>query len=232
MERPILFSASMIRAIIAGQKTVTRRVVNVDRLKVHVPEFIAAEMAFVFGDTSVKPGTYPATMNAHGAVSVLRDGRSIGVKPGEFQWVSPYGTPGEALWLRETWRTATLPDGLNGIRFRADDTFVPIANTLEASVLWGHAQRGAAWRPSIFMPRWASRLSLRVADVRVERLQDITEEDARAEGVTPLQMDGGSCLPRFEGLWDTINGKRAPWASNPWVWRVAFERVTTGGAGR
>jgi hypothetical protein len=86
------------------------------------------------------------------------------------------------------------------------------------------------WRPSIHMPRWASRITLRITDIRVERLQDISEDDARAEGVKPLDYaahhvaDGCGARIAFEQLWNTINGPGA-WEANPWVWVVAFERV-------
>jgi hypothetical protein len=89
----------------------------------------------------------------------------------------------------------------------------------------------ARWRPSIYMPRWASRITLEITSVRVERLGDISEDDARAEGVAPVpfckagRRDGLEHVEAFENLWDRINGKRASWASNPWVWVVAFQRA-------
>ena len=83
------------------------------------------------------------------------------------------------------------------------------------------------WRPSIFMPRWASRITLRVESVRVERLNDISEADAVAEGVFSVKPDSHhSAHWLFAELWDGINGKRAPAASDPWVWVVTFSRVT------
>lgn len=98
------------------------------------------------------------------------------------------------------------------------------------------------WRPSIYMPRWASRITLEVTEVRVERLQDISEEDAQAEGVErcdgfPLSLgypageDDGKCVlypsavRAFSVLWDSLNHERAPWRSNPWVWVIRFKRV-------
>ena len=79
------------------------------------------------------------------------------------------------------------------------------------------------WRPSIHMPRWASRITLRATEVRVQRLCDITADDALAEGVRP--GEGVTPVGAFICLWDSINGKRAPWVSNPWVWAYTFERV-------
>jgi hypothetical protein len=135
----------------------------------------------------------------------------------------PYGQPGDRLWVRETWGPCA-----GGVVYRAseDPTACP---------------DGGKWKPSIFMPRWASRLTLEVTEVRVERLQEISEEDAKAEGA--LFHDGGgighsgwrhdpnhgfvypSARSSFAGLWDSINADRAPWASNPWVWVVGFRRV-------
>jgi hypothetical protein len=94
------------------------------------------------------------------------------------------------------------------------------------------------WRPSIFMPRWASRITLEVTEVRVQRLQEVTEDDALAEGVEPLKhiapdqplLTGGTAGEQphrlaFSVLWDSINGERASWVSNPWVWAVSFRRL-------
>jgi hypothetical protein len=163
-ERPILFSGPMVRAILAGTKTQTRRVI-----------------------APVQPredGRWPAGRDP------LDD--------------SPFRRGG-TLWVRETWQWNTPP---SGYIYRADD-------------IAGHIDSG--WRPSIFMPREACRLRLEVTDVRVQRLQDISEEDAEDEGVQPSEM---ALSPRaaFERLWDSINAKRAPWDSNPWVWCVSFVR--------
>ena len=148
----------------------------------------------------------------------------------KLQHVSPYGQPGDQLWVRESW--AYHPDGKDKeILYRATDSG------------WDDNNTGLRWKPSIHMPRWASRIQLEVTDVRVERVQEISEEDAKAEGIS----DGG-CLncgnssdpeacgcdyPKpdfrdsFANLWDSINAKRGySWESNPYVWVVEFERVT------
>ncbi len=195
-ERPILFSAPMILAILDGRKTVTRRVVNPQRDATLGPEYSTAR--FAAGDT---------------------------------------------LWVRETWRTCIDYAGerrVSCLEYRADSAQRQIADANES--LWAEdhtgGRHGEKWRPSIFMRRWASRLTLEVLSVRVERLHEITEEDARAEGIEfgaefyvgPPYKSGaakayGRAREAFADLWDTINGKRASWASNPWVWRVEFRRL-------
>jgi hypothetical protein len=138
---------------------------------------------------------------------------------------SPYGKPGDELWVRETWQnTGPEISEYPGAVYRATD---PDWETMT----------GWTWRPSIHMPRWAARLFLTVKAVRVERLQDISEGDAEAEGAEPgcltcgencLYRGGcGNCRPcyrdSFVYLWQSIYGEDS-WAANPWVWVVEFER--------
>lgn len=224
-ERPILFSSPMVRAILAGRKTVTRRVVTV-------------------GDTIEErdDGTqWPYfTTWTHGD-----DGSP---------WAScPYGAPGDRLWVRETWRYhGWTEDGAPWIKYAADDSTrlverIPDEWSDRLADIWADLSDDAnmaidgraadrKWRPSIFLPRWASRVTLAVTAVRVERLQEIDELDALNEGVQGRAVDGvldgkpgryvvGSARDEFAELWDGINGDRAPWASNPWVWRVEFKVV-------
>ena len=123
----------------------------------------------------------------------------------------PYGVPGDLLWVRETW--AENIDG--DVVYRAD-------NGVAESMI-------DRWRPSIFMPRWASRLTLRITSVRVERVQEIPEADARAEGfkdVVGKYARGDEARIWFAELWDIINAARGfGWDANPWVWVVGFEVV-------
>lgn len=239
-ERPIIFSAPMVRAILAGRKTQTRRVMKPQPSEGWEPHAYddlhkMVDGEFVFrNEEPVVVGWGPVDEEGY-------EGHR-----------SPYGRPGDRLWVRETWkpvevdvRTGDKPwqvkHGVDGILYKANNFFIPIENTPEAGEAWGEAYhpRGEVWRPSIHMPRWASRLTLEVVDVRVERLQAISEEDARAEGIT----DGG-CLncgnpepcecpyptpdarDAFIGLWDSLNAKRGhAWDANPWVWVVEFKRV-------
>lgn len=123
-----------------------------------------------------------------------------------------YGDIGDRLWVRETWREGDY----GSIFYRADEEW----------------DKEIGWKPSIFMPRTHSRLSLEVAGVRVERVQEISEEDALAEGVIrrPIEGEPDLSLPARDGyqwLWDTLNAKRGfGWDTNPWVWVIEFKRVT------
>ncbi len=125
----------------------------------------------------------------------------------------PYGQVGDHLWVRETFSIDDYSgDGVysgrgNVVFYRATD----------------HKSCGQPWRPSIFMPRFASRITLIITDIRTERLQDITHKDALAEGVSyDVSKEGGSPIERYKTLWDSINGKNHPWDSNPWVWVIKF----------
>lgn len=125
----------------------------------------------------------------------------------------PYGQPGDRLWVRETW-TRHPDDG--GILYRATDPG------------WDDNDYGLKWRPSIFMPRWASRLTLEITSVRVERVQEITEAGAIAEGVdwAACHHSYAQTIGAFASLWDSINAKRGyGWAVNPYVWVIQYKRV-------
>lgn len=274
-DRGILFSAPMVREILADRKTQTRRLVNLDELRIDLPGAVRSDGCAGWGlpELVAKAGRWRAQIHDQGAVSI-HDGRlelTLGVKPGEFHFVCPYTAgethlgrygehdadrwtiipePGSRLWVRETWRTEEREsDSVDGIRFRADGAFVPIENTQEAADRWvalhknGRPARGKAkeefpstspWRSSIHLPRWASRIRLDVKGVRIERLNDISHADIRAEGVSCPEHDfpSGFCVSEcrflrsaFIALWDGINGDGS-YDSNPWVWRVSFSRAS------
>jgi hypothetical protein len=126
----------------------------------------------------------------------------------------PFGYPGDRLWVCETWapereRTGCPDD--TGTLYRATDPG------------WDDEDTGLRWRPSIFMPRTASRILLKITDVRVQRLQDISQYDARAEGYTPHSYP---LLPKiwFRHTWSSIHGDSS-WDANPWVWALTFRRL-------
>jgi hypothetical protein len=137
----------------------------------------------------------------------------------------PYGQPGDRLWVRETWKPMNDLKGGGIPRWGI---------TCGEGCTWkeGCPDQSGPWKPSIFMPRWASRITLEIMDIRVERLQEITEEDALKEGCErEMVADGSSwgaglidAVENFEKLWDSINGKKYPWSSNPWVWVISFRR--------
>lgn len=196
-ERPILFSGEMIRALLAGRKTQTRR-----------------------------PVKQRPVLDSYNEIGSW-DG------PGEEDEYTlslcPYGKPGDTLWVREAW-------GIGGsgylvdptLNYRADGAQRPLdpdLNHMRPEVAKVFAK---GWRPSIHMPRWASRITLQVTDVRVERVQDISEEDARAEGVIEEPVycaKHGRLACSFAILWDSIHkeGSGFSWDQNPWVWVVKFE---------
>lgn len=196
--RPIIFSGPMVRAILAGEKTQTRRVVK--------PQPLACE------SVQYDPVTGSAVYESD------EDARIIDC---------PYGSPGIRLWVRECLRFD--PDF--GWRYDAGPKAYPMGNTL--ADIHGQLDRidfsySRTVCPSIHMPRVASRILLEITAVRVERLQNISFEDANAEG-TPYSLDPsmrpvGTREEQYRALWESINGKGA-WALNPWVWVISFRRV-------
>jgi len=157
----------------------------------------------------------------------------------DYELTTPYGQLGDRLWVRETWKIIGLDHTPNNyrleIQYKSDSKrrWFCVGKrefdkySINPTSAWGADDK---WRPSIFMPRWASRITLEIINIRVERVQDISEEDAMTEGATPILVDpdGGSC-PHIEGyikLWDSINAKRGyGWDTNPYVWVIEFKRV-------
>lgn len=200
-DRPILFSGEMVRAILDGRKTQTRRVVKPQ------PDFVAN-----YYEPEKKRAAY----------------KGGSVNPGLLR--CPYGRPGDTLWVRETWASHKYMDDTKPSEFSIGAQMLPVwyrADGVQSNLRWASREPGK-WRPSIFMPRWASRITLRVINVRVERVQDISETDAKAEGAKPWPDVGVGPHYKspFRNLWDSINAKRGyAWSDNPWVWVVEFEQV-------
>lgn len=216
MERPIIFSGPMVRAILDGRKTQTRRIVR-------FPSW------FPVGE-ELKRDTCE---DYCGLRTVSCD---IGTRA---DLPAPVNT-GDVLWVRETWGcpSADHPRCPDGRKPQEGDSIVYRAKHAD-DWQWSRCESVAfAWRPSIHMPRWACRLRLKVTGVRVERLQDISEEDAEAEGVQRFEtMDGSrwwengvddtryTCpIECFCYLWESINGDGS-WDVNPWDWVYEFERM-------
>mgnify|MGYP001582591027 CR=1 FL=1 len=212
-ERPILFSAPMVRAILGNTKTQTRRIVK--------PQPRWSEKYTPNGwewPVPVQMGTLLKWPNA------IRFAEALARR-------CPYGQPGDRLWVREAWTPADKmfydydTDPPRYIAYRADlsaKCFDPEGDC--DTQYWGWDK--LKWKPSIHMPRWASRITLEITGVRVERLQDISKADAIAEGINYDAIAGSDRWHPYGymALWESINGPGS-WAENPWVWVVEFQRV-------
>lgn len=196
-ERHILFSAPMVRALLAGTKTQTRRVVK--------PE--GAHEMFQFRGTTAATGADEPTGDWGWCGSPRVVNKHIRC---------PYGKPGDRLWVRETWAVPHRYDHLGPSNIPTRGVPTHYAATEERG--------GLRWRPSIHMCRWVSRITLEVTAVRVERLQDISEADAQAEGCTGSPLGAAADRILYAKLWDQINGPGA-WDANPWVWVLSFRRL-------
>ncbi len=232
-ERPILFSAPMVRAILDGSKTQTRRIWKMPS----------------WAEWDLQEGGHNA-------------GMLIPQDPANKGWYSvdevacPYGRPGDQLWVRETWRIGAwdetrpafaldyrdgprkewvdVPDPMcdeDAMFYRlwqqsTDDAIKAGLQTADdGNYHWEPGQSPCRWRPSIHMPRWASRILLEITVVRVERLQDISVSDAIREGYdgsNPSPVDPS--IKWYADLWESIHGPGS-WAVNPWVWVIEFRRI-------
>lgn len=246
--RPILMSAPMIRALLDGRKTQTRRVVKPQPSSV---DYVFSTIASTTGKKS--------EVGKHHWVTVSPDRLRI-IDDSQPVFSCPYGQPGDQLWVRETWgilhpngKMAGMPtfeferytqddytahfSGAGSVVYKADGKEYEKADGYK-SALKKSLQCAGRWRPSIHMPRWASRLTLELTDVRVERLQAISDEDCFAEGIDPetdetylaaehyrlggVSLRGGTperCA--YAALWESINGPGS-WDANQWVWVLTF----------
>ena len=204
-ERPILFSAPMVRAILEGRKTVTRRALNAQALK-------NIDYGVQLGECHELPTEGPLHPNS---VDYYND-------------FCPFGQPGDRLWVRETFGLQVRHYGGAGehIVYRATSPDAIYCKSVEGQ------EYPIKWKPSIHMPRHSSRILLEITDVRVERLQDISRADIRAEGLQcPPELPSDDVSPNYRDwypaawkeLWNSTGGD---WDANPWVWVVEFKRVT------
>lgn len=211
-ERPILFSAPMVRAILDGRKTQTRRIV---KAKDSDPE------------RCITLTTLMANVNEWRE----QNGRWFGIDGYDTLVFAdcPYGQVGDRLWVRETCWVRQWGNTFNGIGV----DYKAGGDPLHLPKRPKNVGRMCCWRPSIHMPRWASRITLEITGVRVERLNEISRDDAIAEGcginsegewLNEIEC-GITRQQRFRELWNSINGKDS-WSANPWVWVISFKRLT------
>lgn len=210
-ERPILFSGPMVRAILEGRKTQTRRVVPVQPQSFGEPKWWEPDFGFA---------GRPPSEEAYIAEAIKR---------------CRYGQPGDRLWVRETFCAAhDIPGRVITSGVTADNYgLVAFRATTKPDDACYIGEQRFPWRPSIFMPRWASRITLEITEVRVERVQEISEDDIKAEGITlsPSELYPDINTPdklrqQWEWGWDKLNAKRGySWESNPWVWAISFKRI-------
>lgn len=204
-ERPIIFNSEMVRAILEGRKTQTRRPIKPQPLSVWCKEPI-----------TVTDGKW----TSQGCVSDLK---------------CPHGQIGDRLWVRETWSELNITESSDKSREGNKELIYKATNTEFPDSL--------PWRPSIHMPRWASRILLEITDARAERVQDISEEDAEAEGIyskckenhySPLGCEDclntgvikdGPPIEYFQSLWNSIYKDNHSWAKNPWVGVTEFKKL-------
>lgn len=212
-ERPILFSGEMVRSILDGRKTQTRRVVK--HKYHHLWQGGYYPTGQVLTNLESQPGAFMEFRHA------AQDAPGYQGSPASFLVPCPYGKPGDRLWVRE---------GFSGPYYQSK---CPPSGWSDCDAIWywadGSPDRGD-WtkpKPSIHMPRWASRITLEIVSVRVERLQDISESDALAEGGDYRKLPSNGLDPAkartwYRGMWETINGPGS-WSANPWVWVIEFK---------
>ena len=234
-DHPIIFSGPMVRALLEGRKTQTRRI-----LRVQPEDYTGDVHPSKVGKSTLHPAPYldaycggrKAAANPRGMTENWcwwtrddRCGPSIGK--------CPFGQPGNQLWVREAWRTSASMDKLSPIAIGAAcldagyrRPWAPIEYAAGGAVDLDAApgEQLGKRRPSIHMPRWASRLTLKVTDIRAQRLHDMTLTDLEAEGIVdrPEGMEVGEAHSAWVTLWNSLHGIAA-WEANPWVWAVSFE---------
>jgi hypothetical protein len=236
-EKGILFTAPMVRAILAKTKRQTRRVVKPQ------PYIDPQGNACWNGSNFGQDGRGPHIQSLASPIPSSKTGRVR----------CPYGMPGDRLWVREAWMPDPPCDGTWGYTAWAGNRIGQIAAVPERfqhpafcnyRASWQHGTDGLRWTPGIHMPRWASRITLEITDVRVERLQDITEANVVAEGIqrwplgfrvdvsgAPVHECRTFAVARdaYRWLWEEINGPGS-WDANPWIWVFEFERVKAKGS--
>ncbi len=200
-EYPIIFNTDMVKAILEGRKTQTRRVIK------------------------PQPENELTMYSLNGAINWRDENLNLDEEPYGNYSGCPYGQVGDRLWVRETWAMGFTSQRPDSVIYKADDT--PLPTSLERGTYTAKAGWGK-WAPSIFMERGDSRITLEITEVRVERVQEISLKDAIEEGVTkPVDVFHSTIfITNFMVLWDSLNAKRGyGWESNPWVFVISFKVI-------
>lgn len=234
-ERPIIFSTPMVQAILEGRKTMTRRIIK--------PQIAINEHSGV----SWKGGAFGCSSDRseRGAIrNFISCLESNIMTNGKKNWYfCPYGTKGDRLWVRESWSRPCVGCSSEFQPQTVGETYVTTCEECNQNDEYFYKsgwkdEEHPLWKSPIYMPYEASRIILQIEEVRVERLQDISEDDAMFEGAHPeFEVDIATFVKDkkwnpestyrlgFKHRWNGINGKRAPWESNPWVWVISFKVV-------
>lgn len=212
-ERGMIFNSEMVRAILDGRKMQTRRIMKVQP---GTPEF------------GLRRIIESSKANENGMYFWSQDD-ACGIKARSKPFSCPYGEVGDRIWVRETFRVHSRATDVATLVYRASvrNSWTEQTHRVPVAVC-NKPATPEKWTPSIHMPRWASRILLEITDVRVERLNSITESDAEAEGVTDTGF-GDLLVDSFRYLWKSIYGDDS-WQANPWVWVIEFKRVEGGTA--
>ncbi|HBQ5755661.1 TPA: hypothetical protein L7588_001432 [Klebsiella pneumoniae subsp. pneumoniae] len=201
-ERGMIFNGEMVRAILDGRKTQTRRIIKDCTVgRDQISKFIQIEKKFI--------GCYPEDV------------------PELIRECCPYGVPGDRIWVREAFRVHSRATDVATLVYKASERNSWTEQTHRVPVaVCNKPATPEKWTPSLHIPRWASRILLEITGVRVERLRSMSQDDARAEGVIAASgpMEAGLA---FHELWDSIYGEES-WKANPWVWVIEFKRVEGG----
>lgn len=203
-ERPILFNTEMVRAILVGKKTQTRRIVKPQPIQ-------PCEGAYFDAYNKGQQWNWWTKDDKQCLDQIIK---------------CPFGKPGDRLWVRETWAVNSISQGWKRNRELAEDVDLSYRADGEWKDQFEQIDGDCPpWRPSIHMPRKASRINLEITNIKVERLQDISGIDAIAEGIQEISKYGKSAdISDFQNLWESINGDGS-WDANPWVWVIEFKRV-------
>lgn len=234
-ERPIIFSGESVRAILDGRKTQTRRV-----FKFRCAPYGQHQEHFEWRQVVQIPDTFEWIFWDH-FFTDHEEFTQKAYKPGDGV-KCPYGVPGDRLWVRETWAKILErewdweSEELSEVPFHYEYRADLVAGSTDYPGSWPSCEacgnpEAPKWKPSIHMPRLASRINLEITKIRVERLLDISDDDALAEGVTKEQVDkdyynGPNPIGAYLDLWDSLNAKRGlPSIANPWVFVIEFRRI-------